>query len=222
MKKLYISIAVAFIAGVASGAAATWNYARKKAEADFNNRLESVKAKYRDAFIEKVTGKVVEEVTKVEEKNDEEVKNQERTIYDSIADNYSGSIDYTAYSSATDSIDEFPEEDEEEIDIPKNDPSRPRVISDEEYYDEPDMTKLEICLFENGDNSVLTDDQYDPLEEPYKVITKDDLNAFLAQDDVDEIFTVCDARNCMYAIEKQGQSWDEFLKHNPVILDTRY
>ena len=52
MKKLYISIAVAFIAGIASGAAVTWNVARKKAEEDFNNRLESVKAKYRDAFIE--------------------------------------------------------------------------------------------------------------------------------------------------------------------------
>ena len=217
MKKLYISIAVAFIAGIASGAAVTWNVARKKAEEDFNNRLESVKAKYRDAFIEKVVGEHEEA-----KKDDENDKNQERAIYDSIADNYSGSIDYTAYSSATDSIDEFPEEDEEEIDIPKNDPSRPRVISDEEYYDEPDMTKLEICLFENGDNSVLTDDQYDPLEEPYKVITKDDLNAFLAQDDVDEIFTVCDARNCMYAIEKQGQSSDECLRHNPVILDTRY
>lgn len=225
MSKVYIYAAGAFVAGLAAGALATWKFANEKAKADFDEKLESVRNDYKDLYSRIMVSedKPSDEPKDANDEKKVEITQKDVNTYELYAGTYDKNVDYTSYSKDNAVEESSSEEDEDDSpDIYRNDPSRPRVISDEEYYDEPDMNKLSICLFEDDENPVLTDDAWDPLEEPYKVITKEDLEMFLAQDDVDEIFTVCEARNCMYSIEKQGQNWDTFLKHNPIIIETGY
>ena len=220
MKKLYISVAVAFLSGVLAGAAGTWVYANKKAQEDFDSKLDSVKKQYKRHYIYKESYSPKE--TTVEEQAEQE-KVQEVESYTTIASNYSDPIDYTSYTQVDEPVMEGAAPEEEVPDILSDDPTKPRVISEDDYYYEEEMTKLEICLFETEDGDpVLTDEIFDPLDEPYKVITKEDLVGFITQDETDEIFTVCDSRQCMYSISKQGVSWEDFLRTHPVILDTRY
>lgn len=226
MNKSYIFATIGFVAGVASGVGATWIYFKKLHEKKLAEEVSSLKQVYgRQSNNHKA--EITSKPTDILE--NEELKSISEKLSNALG--YSGTeltvtptknTEYTAYFDNK----EIPEEDDtnDYVDLPKNDPYRPRVISDEEYYDEPDMEKIEINLFQGpeGMDYVLTDTSWEPLEEPHKVITKDDLIAFLKQDDEDEIFTVCDGRNCMYSIMKQGQSWETFLKNNPVIVETRY
>lgn len=217
MRKLYISVALAFVAGLAAGAAGTWTFANKKAREDFDAKLDSVRKKYKEL------GNATENVLDISEETPDEKDNSEES-YVEIAKNYSDPVDYTSYTQV-ESEEMVPTEEDttkEESDILHNDPTRPRVISEDDYYYEEEMTKLEICLFETDGDPILTDDAWDPLDEPYKVITKEDLDAFVKQDEEDEIYTLCEARNCMYSISKQGLTWEEFLKANPIIIETRY
>lgn len=217
MRKLYISVALAFVVGVAAGAAGTWTFANKKAREDFDAKLDSVRKKYKERCNATET---VPDIS--EETPDENVDSEES--YVEIAKSYSDPVDYTSYTQADSEEIALTEEDttKEESDILHNDPTRPRVISEDDYYYEEEMTKLEICLFETEGDPILTDDAWDPLDEPYKVITKEDLDSFVNQDEEDEIYTLCEARNCMYSISKQGLTWEEFLKANPIIIETRY
>lgn len=223
MSKVYIYAAGAFLAGLATGAIAAWKFANEKAQRDLEEKLKSVKDDYKELY-SRIMISENEPEKDLKDESDSGFNQQDVNTYELYAGSYDKNIDYTSYSAENASEEKSPEKEDEDDgpDIYRNDPSRPRVITDEEYYDEPDMNKLSICLFEDEENPVLTDDAWDPLEEPYKVITKEDLDSFLAQDDVDEIFTVCEARNCMYSIEKQGQNWDTFLKHNPIIIETGY
>ena len=229
MNKANVSAIVSFVLGIAIGASASYVYLKKRHEEQLAREVESLKEAYgRKKSPTTSIDDILDDKTQ-RELQDEAIKQVKdltnRLGYDNsdISAPVTANNDYTGYFDGKDSIDEFPEDDSDEyIDLPKNDPSRPRVITDEEYYDEPDMEKIEINLFENGEDYVLTDTSWEPLEEPYKVITKTDLEAFVEQHDEDEIYTVCDARHCMYSIMKQGQSWDEFLKNNPVIIETRY
>lgn len=229
MDTRYIIALAGFVVGAASGVAGTYLYFKKQHEEKLAEEVASLKEAYgRSDSSKKTIDDIVDERTK-RELQDEAIK-QVKKLADNLG--YSGddisspvipNNDYTGYFEGKDSIDEFPEDDPDEyVDLPKTDPSRPRVITDEEYYDEADMEKIEINLFENGSDYVITDSSWEPLEEPFKVITKADLEVFIEQHDEDEIYTVCDARHCMYSIMKQGQSWDEFLKNNPVIIETRY
>ena len=220
MKKLYISVAVAFLSGLVAGAAGTWLYANKKAQEDFDAKLDSVKKQYKRHYIYKESDS---SEPKKDDEQAEQEKVQETESYATIASNYSTPIDYTSYAQVDEPVTEGSAPEEEVPDILNDDPTKPRVISEDDYYYEEEMTKLEICLFETEDGDpVLTDEIFDPLDEPYKVITKEDLAGFIAQDETDEIFTVCDSRQCMYSISKQGVSWEDFLRTHPVILDTRY
>lgn len=229
MNKATVSAVISFVLGIGMGAAGSYVYLKKQHEERLAREVESLKEAYgRKQSPTKNIDDILDDRTQ-RELQDEAVKQVKDLVnrlgYDDtdISAPVTMNNDYTRYFDGKDSIDEFPEDDSDDyIDLPKNDPSRPRVITDEEYYDEPDMEKIEINLFENGADYVLTDTSWEPLEEPYKVITKTDLEAFMKQHDEDEIYTVCDARHCMYSITKQGQSWDEFLKNNPVIVETRY
>lgn len=214
MNKTYIYAAVSFLVGAASGGALAWYFSGRKYRDKLEYESESMKKLYSEHYSSK---KNKASSTDISDKvKNESVENAETNTVTS-SENY---VDYqTCFNN--DISDDFPEYSSDD-DVPLKDPYRPQVISDEEFYDEQDMTKLEINVFQNGDDYVITDDGWDPLDEPFKVIAKDDLNAFLSRDDVDEIYTVCEARNCMYSIMKQGQTWEEFLKNNPIIIETRY
>lgn len=95
-------------------------------------------------------------------------------------------------------------------------PDQPYVITDEEFYDDTETTKIELFLF---DDCLLTDENWDPLEEPEKVVPMDALKEFIENDDEDELFTRSDSRECLYNICKQGESWDEFVRKHPIVLE---
>ena len=231
MNKTYIFAAVGFVAGVASGIGATYLYFKKLHEEKLAKEVASLKEVYGRQSKNHSSN---DEQKSTDISENEELKKESKKLSDALG--YSGSEselsvtlnknhDYTTHFDEKEIDEEFPEDEKNDyIDLPADDPYRPRVISDVEYYDEPDMEKIEINLFEGPEPTdyVLTDTSWEPLEEPYKVIVKDDLIAFINQNEEDEIFTICEGRNCMYSIMKQGQSWETFLKNNPVIVETRY
>lgn len=226
MNKLYISVAVAFISGIAAGAAGAWAYAHKKAQEDFDAKLDSVRKEYKRYYIEKSEepeNSKEDDSVNAPAETEEVVEN-----YVSIASTYSNPIDYTSYTPVASTPPKSDSDAEKEMaDILKeDDPTRPRIIPEDEYYyysEDETTTKLDIWLFKSEDGDlVLTDETFDPLDEPYKVITKEDLEEFSSQEEMDETYTVCESRDCVYSICKQQMSWEEFLRTHPVILDTRY
>ena len=129
-------------------------------------------------------------------------------------------VDYTTYfNQKAESIREAISKPIEDEDIDKNDPERPYVITPDDYYDDEELTKIELYLFDDG---LLTDDNWDPIEEPEKVVPMAALRAFVLDKDMDELFTKSDSRQCLYTIEKQRETWDEYVSHHPIIVDTRY
>ena len=229
MKKLYICAAIAFVSGVAAGVTGAWAYVNKKAQEDFDAKLDSVRKEYKRYYTEK-TDAPDESIPEETSDQTQEVveKTEDVNSYQDIASSYSNPIDYTSYTPSVVESSADPEEEAKEASdiLPKpNDPTRPSVITEDDYfyYSEGEMTQLDIWFFKTEDGDVvLTDDTFDPLDEPYKVITKEDLDAFASQEDTDEIYTICTSRDCVYSICKQAMSWEEFLSTHPVILDTRY
>lgn len=215
MNKVYIL--GSFVSGIALGISCSYVIVKNRYDQRMKNEINSVKAAYKNR-----KDSLNQTVTENTENEPDISTDKVRKIIDEneyLSEDYQ---DYTScFTDSKDSLDEFPEDSEEHIDLPNNDPYRPRMITDEEYYDEQDLDKVEICLFENDTDFVLTDSSWEPLEEPYRVITNSDLKEFISRPDIDEVFTICEARNCMYSISKQGQSWEEFLKNNPVIVETR-
>lgn len=234
MNKNYIFGIIGMAVGAVIGSVVTNQVLKKQYEQRLAAEIDSIHETYKNYYDTHPTKPTdISEIdAELEKKQNSKPSdhNDSDGDYTSLVDHYTGENDAVDYTSNFDldkdqeRIDTFPEYKEEYIDLPEGDPSRPRVITDEEYYDDEDMTKVEINVFENTETGdyVITDDGWDFLEEPYKVITKSDLEAFLAQHEEDEIFTVCEARHCMYSIMKQGQSWDEFLSHHPVIIERGY
>ena len=229
MNKSYILAAVSFVLGVGSGFGGAYIYLKKKHEEKLAEEVDSLKKAYGRQSRRNVSDIVSNDI---HDENDVESTVEKNDYVDLVNDlgyddddSEKKTVEYTNYYK-TESIDDFPEDTETIEDLPTNDPYRPRVISDEEYYDYEDTyERIEINLFENDSDKTdytLTDIAWEPLEEPFKVICKTDLENFIEQDEEDEIFTVCDGRHCVYSIMKQGQSWDEFLRNNPVIVETRY
>ena len=68
----------------------------------------------------------------------------------------------------------------------------------------------------------MSDEDYEPIEDPNKIVQRADISKFLADDENDELFTKVDAKKCLYCISKQGETWDEVLRRHPFILETNY
>ena len=45
------------------------------------------------------------------------------------------------------------------------------------------------------------------------------MRVFINNKDQDEIFTKSDARDCLYSICKQGETWEEFVQNHPIIIE---
>lgn len=215
MNKTYIYAAIALLVGAAGGAATGVYISKKRYEARLAEEVDSVRASYT---------RYIRETREREwaEKNPDPVENDissdEYTTYTAIAGNYAltidkgakeQNVDYTTYSD--DSSDEGP-------DIPPS--STPVVVSEDYYYEnDDDYTKIEIYLFDDG---FMSDEDYEPIEDPNKIVQKADISKFLADDENDEMFTKVDAKKCLYCISKQGETWDEVLRRHPFILETNY
>ena len=214
--------AVAFVAmifGAVIGGGLAYVYATQEYEKRMRKELDSYKRALDALDMQETT---VED----EPENDISEETPHGTVYEEMAHNYDREIaiaaedqpiDYTEFAvkQSRDYIRNAindPVEDSEN----DHDPEKPYVISDEEFYDDEDYTKIELFLF---DDYLLTDEFWDPLEEPKKVIPMKDLKKFVEDDEEDEIFTRSDSRRCIYTITKQDETWDEFVKRHPVILE---
>lgn len=217
MNKTYIYAAIALVVGAAGGAATGVYISKKRYEARLAEEVESVKASY-TRYIRECREKSSENTSAHEDvENDDDL--QEYTTYTAIAGNYALSIekgaaeqtvDYTSYTDESDSS--------RNPDIPPS--STPVVVSEDYYYEnEDDYTKIEIYLFDDG---FMSDEDYEPIEDPNKIVQKADISKFLADDENDELFTKVDAKKCLYCISKQGETWDEVLRRHPFILETNY
>lgn len=212
--------AIAMIFGAVIGSGLAYVYATQEYEKRMRKELDSYKRAL-DAF-----GKQDDETEEEEPQNDILEENPQQTVYEEMPHNYDREIavavedqpiDYTEFAVKQSrdyirSVINDPIEDSEN----DHDPEKPYVISDEEFYDDEDYTKIELFLF---DDYLLTDEFWDPLEEPEKVIPMKDLKKFVEDDEEDEIFTRSDSRRCIYTITKQDETWDEFVKRHPIILE---
>ena len=214
--------AVAFVAmifGAVIGGGLAYVYATQEYEKRMRKELDSYKRALDALDMQEAT---VED----EPENDISEETPHGTVYEEMAHNYDREIaiaaedqpiDYTEFAvkQSRDYIRNAindPVEDSEN----DHDPEKPYVISDEEFYNDEDSTKIELFLF---DDYLLTDEFWDPLEEPEKVIPMADLKKFVEDNEEDEIFTRSDSRHCIYTITKQDETWDEFVKRHPIILE---
>ena len=214
--------AVAFVAmifGAVIGGGLAYVYATQEYEKRMRKELDSYKRALDALDMQEAT---VED----EPENDISEETPQGTVYEEMAHNYDREIaiaaedqpiDYTEFAvkQSRDYIRNAindPVEDSEN----DHDPEKPYVISDEEFYNDEDSTKIELFLF---DDYLLTDEFWDPLEEPEKVIPMADLKKFVEDNEEDEIFTRSDSRHCIYTITKQDETWDEFVKRHPIILE---
>lgn len=223
MNKTYIFAAVGALIGAATGAGVGYAIAKKNYEHRLAVEVDSVRASYARYIRERKTPPDFKENYVEPEKVGEEVDD-----YIAIAGNYDTVIGKATESQNTDYTTYANPDKVETPDISRDDSSisesysvdqgdRPYVIPDDEYYDDDECTRIEIYYFDDG---FMTDEDYDPIEEPDKIISPEALRAFSRNDHQDEIFTRVDSRHCMYCIEKQGETWEETLKRHPIILET--
>lgn len=218
MNKTAVAL-VAMIFGAVIGGGLAYVYATQEYEKRMRKELDSYKRALDALDMQEAT---VED----EPENDISEETPHGTVYEEMAHNYDREIaiaaedqpiDYTEFAvkQSRDYIRNAindPVEDSEN----DHDPEKPYVISDEEFYNDEDSTKIELFLF---DDYLLTDEFWDPLEEPEKVIPMADLKKFVEDNEEDEIFTRSDSRHCIYTITKQDETWDEFVKRHPIILE---
>lgn len=227
MKKAAIA-AIAMIFGAVIGGGAAYAYATYEYEKRMVKELDSYKRALDalDMTDEKdESDDTVEPDAKTDISEEPPVK-KDPNDYEEIIQNYDREIaiavedqpvDYTEYAikQSKDYIKHAiadPIEDSEN----DHDPAKPYVITDEEYYDDDEYTKIELFLF---DDYLLTDEFWDPLEEPEKVVPMADLKKFIEDKDEDELFTRSDSRRCLYNICKQDETWDDFVRRHPIILE---
>lgn len=227
MKKAAIA-AIAMIFGAVIGGGAAYAYATYEYEKRMVKELDSYKRALDalDMPDEKdESDDTVAPDAKTDISEDVPVKSEEH-VYENLAGNYDREIamamedqpvDYTEYAikQSKDYIKHAiadPIEDSEN----DHDPAKPYVITDEEYYDDDEYTKIELFLF---DDYLLTDEFWDPLEEPEKIVPMADLKKFIEDKDEDELFTKSDSRRCLYNICKQDETWDDFVRRHPIILE---
>lgn len=214
--------AVAFVAmifGAVIGGGLAYVYATQEYEKRMRKELDSYKRALDALDMQEAT---VED----EPENDISEETPHGTVYEEMAHNYDREIaiaaedqpiDYTEFA-VKQSMDYIRNAINDPVEDSENDhdPEKPYVISDEEFYNDEDSTKIELFLF---DDYLLTDEFWDPLEEPEKVIPMADLKKFVEDNEEDEIFTRSDSRHCIYTITKQDETWDEFVKRHPIILE---
>ena len=227
MKKAAIA-AIAMIFGAVIGGGAAYAYATYEYEKRMVKELDSYKRaldaldmtdekdESDDTVEHDAKTDISEEPTVKKDPNDYEeiIQNYDREIAIAVEDQ---PVDYTEYAikQSKDYIKHAiadPIEDSEN----DHDPAKPYVITDEEYYDDDEYTKIELFLF---DDYLLTDELWDPLEEPEKVVPMADLKKFIENEDEDELFTKSDSRHCLYSICKQDETWDDFVRRHPIILE---
>lgn len=177
---------VAFIFGVAAGGYASWKYAKKKYEAIAQEEIDSVK----EAFSKKEIVADYISHGKTEVLND---------MADIIAAKKVKSEEPTL-SDYTDVINQH------------NYADKPYVITPEEFGEMEDYESISLLYFADG---VLTDDDYELVDDVEGTIGSESLNHFGEYED-DSVFVRNDARRCDYEILKDLRNYDEVMSKHPL------
>lgn len=210
MSRAYIYAAVGFIAGVLSGVAAAGYYFHKRYEERLDEEVRSVKESFGRVYSYKGSHPDNDEKTDISVTDDDSIIKREVDT---------SKTDYTKYFENPDITDEIAVIDE--VETPEEDLApgeAPYVIDDYEYMQDEESTRIELLYFDDG---LITDENWDPVEDLSRVVSKKDLEEFVKSDE-DSIYTRSDARHCIYIIEKQDEPWEGFVERHPIIKETSY
>ena len=213
------ALVTSFVCGMVVGGSIAASVLKNKYSKMLSTNVESVKKAYKE--------KNEFRKEKPVEAREEPIKDvYDRPQPDRITENYSGEIAKASEEQNTD-YSKFFDNDVDDADmnpysevvnviesVEKDDkPSAPRVISEDEYYDESDDTpRIILDLYDDG---ILTDDMHRPIEEIDKIVDPDILQEFIDDESESEMFVKVDSRNCIYCIEKQGETWEHMLDRHP-------
>lgn len=177
-----------FLAGGAIGAGVCYKYMQNKCEARVQEEITSVK----EAFSRKnpVEKKPKEEAPKPKLVIDENTENL-RKEYKEYAGIYAGV-----------EVDKMPDPN-----------ARPCVISPEEFSEDDDEEYPKITLYYFSDG-VLTDDQYNEIDDVEETIGYDALNTYGDYED-DCVYVRNDARHCDYEVIRDLRNYSDILKTKP-------
>ena len=171
---------IIFAAGAAVGSAVTWKLVKTKYEQIANEEIREVKDFYYGLAAEN------SDSDDYEEAEDYEPDESEKTEYNDILD----STGYRNYSNKK-------EKEVEDLD-------RPYVISPDEF-DTEDYEVVSLLYFDDG---VLTDEQYNVIDDVEGLVGEDSLNHFGEYED-DSVFVRDDKKKIDYEILADGRKFSD-------------
>lgn len=184
--------ALGFLLGAASGAAGAWYILKTRYEQMAQEEIDSVKDVFR-----KRCNELKEQIDPKKDDSDTE------TVDDPIAaETAKNIIDYSSYSTKSDKIAEVVKQDKHI----NSDP--PYVITPEEFSEFEDYSTISLYFFRD---QILTDDDYELLEDVDDVIGFESLNHFGEYED-DAVYVRNDRLKTDYEILRDERTYQEACK----------
>lgn len=184
--------ALGFLLGAASGAAGAWYILKTRYEQMAQEEIDSVKDVFR-----KRCNELKEQIDPKKDDSDTEI------VDDPIAVETAKSIiDYSSYSTKSDKIAEDVKQDKHV----NSDP--PYVITPEEFSEFEDYSTISLYFFRD---QILTDDDYELLEDVDDVIGFESLNHFGEYED-DAVYVRNDRLKTDYEILRDERTYQEACK----------
>lgn len=209
-KSLYLAT---FIAGAAIGSAATWFYTKTKYERIAQEEIDSVK---------KAFSKKNDNDTEMNNAEPEPIVEERNTAYEEAKQKAEAArekpnmMEYATMLNEERYVDEETPKikktskkkskkiKEEEVKVVEE---RPYVISPDEFGEMDDYETISLTYFEDG---VLTDDEYNIIEDIESMIGEDSLTHFGEYED-DSVFVRNDAAQCDYEILRDMRSYEDIM-----------
>lgn len=192
-----IKCIAAFAVGFTIGSVIGWKMYEKKSEEIIKKEIEETRAYFNQR---EKDGDISDEKVSVEENPETRAKVEEAKEKPSIIE-YATKLNdevYTNYSTINESS--------------KEDPDKPYVIAPEEYGEYEDYEQISLTYF--GDDGVLTDDQFEIVEDIANTVGFESLGTFGEYED-DSVFVRNDSKKCDYEILWDGRKYREALKERP-------
>lgn len=202
MNKTLVGV-VGFIFGAASGSAAMWYYVKDKYEKIAQEEIEEVRDFYRSK--DEAPGESKSSENETKENVDLNIK--ELNAYKRLVKN----VDYSTCSKQEKTKNDIPEPKKE--DEKKTDPDVPYVISPDEFGEFDDYEKISLMFFSDH---ILTDEEFEKIEDVDKIVGFDSLNHFGEYED-DSVYVRNDQLKCDYEILMDLRKYSDVLKEKPYL-----
>ena len=193
MNKSTLSNFLFFAAGAAIGSVVTWKFIKTKYEQLAQEEIDSVKAVYCPHEEEPESETANNNIEKGYVPNTTDLNSYGETL---------ASQGYTDYANAKDGVVNTTKPVEEVDDV-----ERPYVISYEEFGELDNYNIVSLMYFNDG---VLTDSQYEPVEDADSIIGLESLEHFGDEED-DSVFVRNDKRKTDYEILKDERNYADLL-----------